>query len=348
MAMPEVQEHSQMRTQQLPAVEVTASDLAKVSGGAAAGRAAAVVSVTCLLGLVGTLALSYAHTRPAPLVRIADLGPPSFFERQLRYLNDQDPEQALTLHMSAGHVFRDQGQYRKAVEEYTAARDISARLGGHERLGASQQSLGLAYYSQGRLKDARRVLEAACFLLDGSGDHAASTLQALGNVRREMGHLDEALKLYKESWAVTLAKGDEENLPKLATDFGEAYRLRGDIDQATSYFGQAIKQREAIGARLHSSEMGGPETALTYSLLGGAHHMRGDIKQAVDLYHKAMRVQSRTLRPGHPDLIGSRLSLSRAQRDLGDSASALDTVIMTERTLRLARRKALTSQGPSC
>lgn len=62
--------------------------------------------------------------------------------------------------------------------------------------------------------------------------------------------------------------------------------------------------------------------------------MRGDTKHALNLYQKAMRVQSRTLRPGHPDVIGSQVSIARAQRDLGESANAKDTIAMAERTLR--------------
>jgi len=310
----------------------------------ARNRVAAWVTVCVFLALT-TCAMVLLAPLPAPprdrSTRPSDPSPADILVRRLRDLETAggDPEQALVLHTSAGHIYRDQGQYTEAIRHYEAARELATRLGGGTRLVPALLELGFARYRQGRLLEARHDLESAFVLVGSNREHKISVLQTLGNVHRDLGHIGEALKLYHQAWQEIAAdaRTHAEQQASLASDMGDAYARRGDFDKAISYLQRALKQQEAMTQRLRQGPLAtaaDPVVALTYCLMGGAYHMRGNVLKAVEFYQKGLRMQVKVLRPGHTDLVGTQISLSRAERDLGNAKVALARIEEVESTLR--------------
>merc|ERR1719386_125148 len=169
-------------------------------------------------------------------------------------------------------------------------------------------------------------------------------LHTLASTRREMGHLDVALKLYWQAWEVGLSRdrADSEQMPMVAADIGETYGRKGELDKAIEYLQQAIEQQDNLHHLLQESLVGGdPRLVSMYSLLAGAYHGHGDATRAIGLFRKTLRLQQSMLRPGHPDLVTTLLGLVRALREMGDFAGALQTAEEAEESVRRGTREGL-------
>merc|ERR1719253_11140 len=273
---------------------------------------------------------------------LSDRSPSGILLRRLQQIKGAggDPGQAFVLHTSTGHVFRDEGRYAEAIKHYEAARDLATtELGGGARLVPALRELGFTRYRQGQLREARHELEAALVLGSSYPEHRVSVLQTLGNIRRDLGHTDDALKLYQQAWqeCETDPRRHTDRQASLAVDMGDIYARLGDFGKAISYSNEALRQQESMAQRMRRQGLGASENldlALTYCLMGGAYHMRGQVSKAMEWYEKALRMQAKGLRPGHTDLVGTQMSMSRAQRDVGDAEAALSTVEDVERALR--------------
>jgi len=244
----------------------------------------------------------------------------------------------LTLHKSLGNLYKNEGHYDESIAHYESARGLAAGLANGEELVSTLQSLGLVKLRQGQLPDARAHLERAHALLNEKGTYdAMEVLHNLGNVRRDMGHFDAALELYKEAQKAGSSEiSAEEKIPILQIDMGEALARRGDMDKALVHLQHATKSLSSVRDGLSDTSL-----AVSYSTMAAVHHAKGDFKHAEELYAKALKIQSRTLRSGHPDLVATMMRKSRLLRDLGDHEGAVKIASSAEEALRLAH-----DQGP--
>merc|ERR1719272_214927 len=256
-----------------------------------------------------------------PLVEMPELGPAEVYSHQLQQDIHQATDRLVTLRLSAGEFSLSKGYYAEAVAHCEVAKKLVAPTASEQHVAVLLAS-GIALNHLGRLQEARRDLEGAAAIMNPTGDQAVMVLQMLGTVRREMGHLDAALKFYWQAWEVGLARdrADSEKLPMVAADIGETYARKGELDKAIEYLDQAIEQQENLHHLLQESLVGGdPQLASIYSLLASAHHGHGDAARAIGLFRKTLRMQQRMLRPGHPELVATLLGLIRALRDVGES-----------------------------
>jgi len=261
--------------------------------------------------------------------------------------------QELSLHSSLGHIFQDAGDYDKASHHYLAAKDIAAKEGG-EKLVATQTTLGSAYLNAGKLKEARQELESAYLLMDRKGPNAVNVLWALGNCRREAGKLDEALTLYgkaeelqqqvrqqqqqrvlrRQEWAES---AQVDRPAGLLSDIGQAYHSKGQLEKAISYFKRAKEQYFADGERLQhvKTDADAVELSQIYNRLGQVLQDRGDVHSAAEHYQKALRLQQKSLRAGHPRVAETLMNMAKNQRDAGEGfAAALATLAQAEPLLQ--------------
>jgi len=279
-----------------------------------------------LIMAVGLAALFLTNGLPHP-----ELSATEILERQLEQLSPGSIAE-LTLHKSLGNLYKHGGHYEEAISHYEFARGLAARLGDGEELVSTLQSLGLVKLRQGQLPDARALFERAHALLDADDiTGAMEVMHNLGNVRRDMGHFDAALDLYKKVQEIvsSSAISNEEEDSKLQIDMGETFARRGDLDKALPFLQQATKALSGAHEELSESSL-----AVAYSTLGAVHHAKGDLIRADGLYAKALKMQTRTLRSGHPDLVATQLRKSRLLRDLGDHDGAVSMASSAEDALR--------------
>jgi len=315
---------------------------------------AAGLSALLLAGLAGAAAVVVYQSGPPPAARAllrpdrtaaqedllaADPDPAEILLRQLRQATDT--AQKLALHTSVGHILRDQGRYSQAAKHYEAALGLSRTS---SELVQAQHMLGLVELHRGRLAEARRHLESAFVLTGQEGDLSVTVFRTLGDVRREMGHIGEALKLYDSAWTLGLKRRDGDGLVLVAAEISEAHARKGEIAKALHWLEKANQQLDAN--RLDRGRRGDPAVvAKVNSYMAGLQHARGDIARARELYRKALREQAAVLRPSHPDLLATRMGMALAQRDAGDLDGALQAIDAVAKTL-LSASPARPSEGP--
>lgn len=277
------------------------------------------------------------------LVEMPELGPAEVYSHQLQQHMHQATDRLVTLRLSAGEFSLSKGYYADAVAHCEVAKKMVAPIASEQHVAVLLAS-GVALNHLGRLQEARRDLEGATAIMDPNGDQAVVVLQSLGNVRRELGHLDAALKLYWQAWEVGLLRerADSEKLPMVAADIGETHARKGELNKAIEYLQQAIEQQEHLGHMLQEPLVAGdPRLASMHSFLAGAYHGLGDTTRAIGIFRKTLHTQKRMLRPGHPELVATLLGLIRALRDNGDSNGALRTAKKTEEAIRTGPHEGL-------
>lgn len=306
------------------------------------------------IGLVGIICYqSKLPVASVPTLSEDELGPSDMLLRRLSELGTSDPKQELVLRMSAANILREQGKYADAAVHFMKSQDLASRLGDDEQLVEVWMQLSAVRLLQGHMKDALALLEKAFDFLHTSAtgsmhgeeiaDRTASVLQALGNVKCEMGHVNDAIETYGRAWdARTTAPNYHERISKLLSDIGDAYLRVGMPEQASDYLHQALQSQESVDRQLQ--QHGVPEeldAATVNSLLAQVQSLGGNAASASELCNKALRVQEKHLRPGHPDLIRSRMLAARLQRDLGNGERALQGIEGVEKTVRVADPESL-------
>lgn len=89
---------------------------------------------------------------------------------------------------------------------------------------------------------ARRILLSAEELCRNSGNHAdlARTLQALGQIQRDLGHTRIALPLYEDAIAIYRSESDALALAHAIRHAGDIQRNLGELEAAESQYREAL------------------------------------------------------------------------------------------------------------
>jgi len=236
--------------------------------------------------------------------------------------------------LALGRLFLAEGRLSKAALHLTEAADL-AQSKAHQVEAHLQ--LGTVLQRQGRLLEAQQALEEA--LPFAAEDIAPLVLQVLGEVKLELGDAKEALHLHRLAWEQAERQGDADRGALLAATIGEDLASLGRLQDGLSWLDTALQLLEVSRA----SPAGAEEAiqAKVRSTLGLLQHRLGRVRAASESFRQALRIQSRQLAAGHPDLVSTRLGLARTRRDGGDTAGALREVEVLELALREG-----TQEGP--
>jgi tetratricopeptide (TPR) repeat protein len=203
---------------------------------------------------------------------------------------------------------------RRALE--LAAADSVDAAAAHNVLGAILET-------QGRLVEARQELEialAARERLFGSGDLLlADTLDKLGLVYRQQGHLEQAETLYRKAIEILRQKPTVE-LGAAFHNLGNDLAAQGRLDEAESALRRAIDVWEKLLGSEH------PNLAAALSNLSSLERARHHYPQAERLLQRALEMD-RKLLPAGSVRIGLDLNnagtLFAARKHYGDAEGAL-------------------------
>ncbi len=183
-----------------------------------------------------------------------------------------------------GEVYRNQGDYVKALEYQRKALDIMERVLGpyHPLTATFYNNIGLVYHSQ--------------------GDYA------------------KALEYYKKDLDICerVLGSDHPNTAQSYNNIGMVYYNQGDYAKALEHFGKALDIRERVLGLDH------PDTAQSYNNIGGGYHSQGNYAKALEYYEKALDIRERVLGPDHPDTAGSYNNIGAVCEGQGDYSKALE------------------------
>lgn len=262
-------------------------------------------------------------------------------------LSDREPGQhrwrelLADAHDRLGDVRLDQGALDDAEAQYRAAMAIRERLlSVHpdnlrwvRALGVSHEQLGDLATDRGRLADAaqhfadalgamRRAAEGNPTHLRWRRDHAVGLIK-VGDAASQLGHRASAVDFYRQAEEViaTLVAHDGDDVGWLrdlnVVRWRRAAELieGGDIETAAPLLGAALKDAEAIVARVPGNAVYAHDLAVGHFKVADRAARAGDPTEAALGYRMAAKVLAR-LTEGDPSNVAVRRDLGAAQRRL--------------------------------
>jgi tetratricopeptide (TPR) repeat protein len=95
---------------------------------------------------------------------------------------------------------------------------------------------------EGRLQDAQHDLVEAVDVCRTTNNQLelAAALTALGQIERDLHHLDASRQLYEEAVTIYRAQGNDRRLAHTLRHLGDIHRSEGHTEVAESYYNQAL------------------------------------------------------------------------------------------------------------
>lgn len=133
----------------------------------------------------------------------------------------------------------------KSAAEYEKMRDEAKAKGDNKAFAMTSNDLGVALYLEGKMDDARRVIEEARATFAGMNDAVGQGF-ASGNLARvedRLGHRDKAVGLYQQAADFFKAGGDTDNQALTLRMLSQMYFGKGDMMMALLYYTRALEAK---------------------------------------------------------------------------------------------------------
>lgn len=222
---------------------------------------------------------------------------------QLSHTPIENPDASAAAHAAIGNFYRTLGRYEDAEQQLRGA--ISTRPAQEtpdSALLSTQADLGAALLGRGDLAGAERMLRAVLAeqrrQLDESDPEIGRTLRYLGSVLTELGKLDEAITVLRDSLEATNHTEPADPLAIIATlrPLAAALEAAGERDEAEAHLQQALQLRLSAHGPNH------PLTAEAHFELGRLLHRIGRVKGAEDHLTASLTILKQVHGPRHADV----------------------------------------------
>lgn len=157
-----------------------------------------------------------------------------------------DYAEALTLN-NLGMAMTASGLLDDAMRQFTAAKEIFARIGDRGGESNSLANMASVLRRQGNPASALRLLEAAMtyYRLTGSANHIGITLRSMANAHLHLGQPAEALRCAQEAVALATWLEFPLDIAQASNILGAAYRQLGELVLAEIAHRQALEMGES-------------------------------------------------------------------------------------------------------
>ena len=189
------------------------------------------------------------------------------------------------------------------------------------------QTMADSLHSLGRYKAAvepqRLALEQRSRLLGGDAPLTLASLRARGNLRRDMGQLDEAkadLQQAMTGMRRVLGKDHPETLESI-DEMGNILVVQGAYEKAEAYYREAFAGRSRVLGSDH------PTTLLSFGNIGQALYFRGMYKEALPYAREALVKRRRVLGNTHFETLAAINLMAATQWAMGNRSEAIALAI---------------------
>ena len=231
------------------------------------------------------------------------------------------------LELAWGALFAEQGQYADARRHYELALDTRRAMGDRAGTATVLRHLAAAEHELGEFGPALTLLEEARELIADAGSEDKPELievnNLVGAVLEDQGHIEEALKLFRESLRdadrLRLLPAKAETLRRI----GSALAVQGELRQSIESYTRAIELSKDLRDASALSRLFGD--------VGDVYLEMGDVEKAIDNFKKALELDLQ-----HGDRLGRALALRRlgqAYQEKGDFVHALEAYRDADRIL---------------
>ena len=181
-------------------------------------------------------------------------------------------------------MYRDLGQYSKALEYFQQALAISREVGDRAGVGITLNNIGVVYESLGQYPKALEYYQQALAIRKEIGDRngEGTTLNNIGLVYSRLGKYSKALEYYQQALAIRKEIGVRAGEGGTLNNIGAIYRDIGQYPKALQYSQQALAIIKEVGDR--AGEGG------TLNNIGAIYQDIGQYPKALQYYQQALAV----------------------------------------------------------
>jgi tetratricopeptide (TPR) repeat protein len=159
-----------------------------------------------------------------------------------------------TLANDLGLLYRDKGEWERAIEYYERSLAIKEKVGDEHGMATTFNNLGEVYRVKGEWDRAIEYYEKDLAICKKVGDEhgMATTFNNLGSVYQDRGEWEQAIECYERSLAICEKVGNEHGMALSYNNIAMLYRDQGRLQEAIPLFGKSLEILERIGDRPHA------------------------------------------------------------------------------------------------
>ncbi|EGD78762.1 hypothetical protein PTSG_01739 [Salpingoeca rosetta] len=227
--------------------------------------------------------------------------------------------------VALGNVYMAKGQFDRAIEYMTQARDARIKLfGGRKHPGVAQALMGLGNIStqSGKPQQAAEYYEQARDIamatLGPKSPGAADAINNVGIAAQQLAQFDKAIKCFNQALEIKLEAYGEHH-PSVAdtlNNLGEAYRNSAQLAEALKCYKRALDIKTGTLGAMHSI------TGDTLSNMGILYTMMQDLPKAVETFERVLAIRLRANGENHIHTGLAYNDLGECYREGGDPISA--------------------------
>lgn len=142
-----------------------------------------------------------------------------------------------------GVLYKEQGNYSKAIEYYFMALKLDEKLKNKEGIAKTLGNIGSIYRLQGDYDNALKYLSRALKLKEETGNkkEIQATLGNMGNVYTNKLEYAKALDYYFKARALATEIGDKKGIALWLGNIGSVYQQQDSLPKALKYYFEAIQ-----------------------------------------------------------------------------------------------------------
>jgi class 3 adenylate cyclase/tetratricopeptide (TPR) repeat protein len=204
------------------------------------------------------------------------------YRRGVTSARGQDPHLEATLYLAMAGVLYRKGRYAEALGQCTRGVELARSAGGQDELAHGYYLLGNIYRDTGQVEKAIRYRRRSLTIYGQTGNLVgqAKALNNLGIDYDQLGDWQASTACYRESLSLCERAGDVTEAAIVANNLGEILADQGDLDGALQLFSKCLNSWVTIGYRAG--------VALAHTNLGKVATRQGRCTEAVELLQKGV------------------------------------------------------------
>lgn len=241
-------------------------------------------------------------------------------------INDTKNEYYSTLLNNIGCIYKNKGNYLKAMEYFEKSLIIFEEVIGTENpsTATSYNNIGFLYKSIGDYLKAIEYYEKALKIREKVFGtlhrHTAQSNDNIGGVYYSMGNYNKALEFYKKALNISEKVLGTEH-PDTAISYnniGLLYNSMSDYSKALEYHKMALNTYEKVLGIEH------PDTATSYNNIGLLYDSMGDYPKALEYHEKALKIREKVLGTLHPQTAQSYDNMGGVYKNISNYPKTLE------------------------
>jgi ATP/maltotriose-dependent transcriptional regulator MalT/two-component SAPR family response regulator len=211
-----------------------------------------------------------------------------------------------------GRIWRQEGEFDRALELYSLAGDIYQKLNDQTGRAEVRMREAMVYRFRGDLETAKKISEEVLAMPDSPVETMATAHRILGEFHHLAGDLSSAKSEFRRSLKLNQKADNDYHSASMLHALGTTARRMGNSLEADGHYRKALHLLERLGNRWRIADI--------KNNIGVGHHYQGEYEKALEILAEALD-EARDVGHTHTEALVSA-SLGDIHFELGEMAKA--------------------------